>query len=157
LNAASPFAGRWDIAIKSGAETYPDWLEVTESGGTLQARVQPKDGSVKPVTSVKTEGSHLLVAFPLRNRKGNWDLTVSGERISGTQKMEPGEAGEVTGIRAPALKRPAPKDWAKPEQLFNGKDLSGWEPMGKGSNNWSASEGALLNANKGANLKTTRK
>src|SRR5262249_13048359 len=103
LNAASPFAGRWDIMIKSGAGAYPDWLEVTENGGALQARVQPRDGSVKPVTSVKAEGSHLLVAFPWGNRKVSWDLTVSGDRISGSQKMEPGDAGEVSGVRAPTL------------------------------------------------------
>jgi hypothetical protein len=63
LHAASPFAGRWDITIKSATETYPDWLEVTENGGSLTARVQPKDGSVHSVKSVSVEGSHLLVAF----------------------------------------------------------------------------------------------
>ena len=37
----------------------------------------------------------------------------------------------VTGVRAPALKRPMPKSWSKPEWLFNGKGLTGWEPLRK--------------------------
>jgi hypothetical protein len=41
--------------------------------------------------------------------------------------------------------------------LFNGKDLAGWEPMGTAANQWVAKDGVLLNQNKGANLKSTRK
>ncbi len=157
LSAASPFAGRWDITIKSPAETYPDWLEVTESGGSLKARVQPKDGSVHPVTSIKEENSHLLVAFNWSNRTINWDLTASGDKISGSQKSSRGESADVSGVRAPALKRAAPKAWSNPEPLFNGKDLTGWEPLGAGKNNWEAQDGILVNTARGANLRTVRK
>src|SRR5579862_3413007 len=97
LQAASPFAGRWDITIKSGSETYPDWLEVTDNGGSLKARVQPKDGSVEPVSSVKEDGGHLLVVFRWSNRTMNWDLTESAGRISGSQKSSRGESAEVAG------------------------------------------------------------
>ena len=157
LNAASPFAGRWDITIKSANETYPDWLEVIESGGTLQARVQPKDGSVHPVKSVSVDGSHLLVAFAWGSRTMNWDLTASGNSLTGSQKSSRGETAEVSGVRAPALKRDVPKAWTNPEPLFNGKDLTGWEPMAPGTSHWEAQSGVLVNVAKGANLKTARK
>ena len=156
LNAASPFAGRWDVTIKSSTETYPDWLEVTETGGALHARIQPKDGSVHPVTSVKAEGSHLTVVFSWSRRVQTWDLTASGDRLTGTQKSEPGGTAEIAGVRAPALKHPAPKAWTNPEPLFNGKDLTGWEPMDPTKNHWEAKGGELVNVTRGANLKTTR-
>jgi hypothetical protein len=156
-SAASPFAGRWDLTIKSGAETYPDWLEVTDSGGSLKARVQPKDGSVHPVTSVKEENGHLLVAFEWSKRTLNWDLTAFGNKVSGSQKSSRGESAEVTGVRAPALKKDMPKAWSAPEPLFNGKDLSGWEPMEPSKSHWEVQNGELVNVTRGSNLKTTRK
>src|SRR5579872_2240262 len=138
LNAASPFAGRWDLTITSAKGTYPDWLEVTETGGGLQARVQPKDGSVHAVSSVKVDDMQLLVEFKWGEQTIHWDLTTFGNRIKGSQKAsKDGDAG-VTGERAPVLKRPTPKAWTKPEPLFNGKDLTGWEPMGSATNNWVA-------------------
>ena len=157
LHAATPFAGRWDITIKSANETYPDWLEVTENGGTLAARIQPKDGSVHPVSSVKVEGAHLLVSFDWSRRTMNWDLTAQGDRLTGTQKSSQGETADVSGVRAPALKKPMPKSWSKPEPIFNGKDLSGWEPMDPANNHYQVQDGVLVNVARGSNLKSTRK
>ena len=50
-----------------------------------------------------------------------------------------------------------PKAWRDPEPLFNGNDLTGWEPSDPANNHWVAQEGTLLNETRGANLKTTRK
>ena len=71
------------------------------------------------------------------------------------------------GVRAPKLDRPMPKKWTKPRPLFNGKDLTGWEPIGNVDNNkWVARDGELVNDNPevhgqrgpgAANLKTTEK
>ena len=42
--------------------------------------------------------------------------------------------------------------------LFNGKDLTGWEPIGDAKNShWGVKDGLLVNEQHGANLKTTRK
>ncbi|SRR5579883_933634 len=156
LQAASPFAGRWDVTVTTPAGTYPDWLEVTDNGGTLSARIQPKDGSVHPVTSVKADGGHLLVVFEWSRRTMNWDLTASGTKLTGSQKSSRGETAGISAVPAPALKRSAPKAWSSPEPLFNGKDLTGWEPMDPPNNHWQASAGELVNVAKGSNLKTAR-
>jgi hypothetical protein len=157
LHAASPFAGRWDLTIKSAQETYPDWLEVTETGGTLQARVQPKDGSVHPVSSVKAENGHLLVSFEWSRRTLNWDLSAQGNKISGTQKSSRGDTAEVDGVRAPSLKHPEPKAWSAPEPIFNGKDLTGWEPFDPAASHWTVQNGEMVNVTRGSNLRSTRK
>jgi hypothetical protein len=62
----------------------------------------------------------------------------------------------VIGVRAPALNRPEPKSWSAPEPLFNGKDLTGWEPLDPAHNHWLAKNGELINEAHGANLRTTR-
>jgi len=60
-----------------------------------------------------------------------------------------------------------PKAWAAPVAIFNGKDLTGWEPIGNVQNNkWVARNGELVNDNPvvegqrgpgAANIKTTQK
>jgi hypothetical protein len=158
LAQKNPFLGRWDLTITAGQDTYPDWMEVTESGGKLDALIQPRSGGAGHASEVKLDGSRLHVA--LRGGKGpaiTWDLTAEGDKLTGAIKRGDAESGRITGARAPALNRPMPASWTDPEALFNGKDLSGWEPMGTAPNHWVAKDGDLLNETKGANLRSTRK
>jgi hypothetical protein len=150
---ASPFLGRWDLYVATQRGRTPDWLEVTQSGGALAARYQPGGGASQPMQGVKVDASHLILTV---NRATTWDLTVSGDQISGVQKSGENETAKLEGVRAPALKRGAPAAWTAPEPLFSGKDLTGWEPTGA-NNKWAAVNGELVNAERGANLKSTRK
>ncbi len=152
--AENPFAGRWDINVTAGNTTYPSWMEVLGRDGALKVRVQPRGGSVYPASEARMENSHLLVKL---NGNATWDLTADGNKISGTQKRGDAASAQVSGVRAPALKRNPPRAWTNPEPLFNGKDLTGWEPVGNAANHWVARDGVLLNETKGANLRTTRK
>jgi hypothetical protein len=156
--AGNPFAGRWDLTLTpqaAGQSSWPQWMELVDSGSGPQVRVQPRGGGVFPVKDVKTEGSHLTLGLPGGVK---WELDIAGDRITGTQKRGDAVNAQVAGVRAPALKRPMPKAWTKPEPIFNGKDLTGWEPTAaNATNNWVADNGVLLNKAHGANLKTTRK
>ena len=159
LTAANPFAGRWDMTVTTPNSTYPGWMELVEKDGKPQVRVQPRAGSVHPVSGVRMEGSHLiLVVSPAEGNRpeSTWDLTASGDHLTGTVKRGDTVAGQLAGVRAPALHRPEPKAWTNPEPLFDGKDLTGWEPDNPANNHWVARDGALLNETKGANLKSTR-
>ncbi len=156
----NPFAGRWDMSITMANATYPSWMEVIDKDGAPQVRVQPRGGSVHPVTGARIEGSRLIVPISpaAANPESTWELTLSGDRLTGTQKRGDSAAGQVAGVRAPELKRSAPKAWTTPEALFNGKDLTGWEPTDPAAeNHWVVQDGVLLNETKGANLRTTRK
>ena len=151
---SNPFAGRWDFTVTTPASTYPSWLELVDNNGTLQARVQPKGGSVKPVQEAKLAGSHLLLTLA-----GNamWDLEASGNHLTGIQKKGDQETGKLAGVRAPVLDRKPPASWTTPEPIFNGRDLTGWVPDLPEKNHWVAKAGVLLNEEHGANLRTTRK
>ena len=86
-----------------------------------------------------------------------WELEAQGDNLVGVQKRGD-KTQPLTGVRAPELKRPQPKAWTKPEALFNGKDLSGWEPIGDpAKSHWTVKDGLLVNEANGANLKGTRK
>ena len=111
------------------------------------------------------EGKYILidpaVEWPNNNAKGpatTWDLDEKGGRITGVQKRGDTVIGDLSGVRAPALDHKPPKDWTAPEPIFNGKDLTGWEPTDPAAaNHWIVKDGELVNETKGANLKTTRK
>ncbi len=158
--ADSPFAGRWDMTITSPKATYPGWLQVTENNGKTEFMVQPREGHAYMTTGA-IDGSRLhVVVAPAgtHSPETTWDLTVSGHKLSGTETRGDVKA-EVVGVPAPKLDRPMPAAWTAPKPIFNGKDLSGWEPFGGGrhpKNNWVAKDNTLLNTAGGANLKTTR-
>jgi hypothetical protein len=97
-----------------------------------------------------------------------WELTSPGpDKIAGVEMRGETTGPSLAGVRAPKLDRKMPKKWAKPVALFNGKDLTGWEPIGNVKNSkWVARDGELINDNPevpgvknpgAANIKTTAK
>ena len=153
----SPFVGRWDFNI---GENKANWLGVTEKGGGLEIWFQPTGGHVHPVKDFQVNGSHLsLPVAPASARRPamTWELDAKDGKLVGTQKQGD-ETVALTGVRAPELKSSEPKTWSKPESLFDGKDLNGWEPVGNGAqSHWVVKDGDLLNEVRGANLRSTRK
>jgi hypothetical protein len=155
----NPFVGRWDFNITTPNGTRASWLGVTEKGGNLEVWFQPTGGNVYQVKDFKVDGSHMTL--PVSRASGNrpamtWELDASDGKLTGVQKRGENTVA-LTGVRAPELKRSVPKAWTKPEPLFNGKDLNGWEPIGDTANNhWVVQDGLMVNEAHGANLKTTR-
>ncbi len=150
----NPFLGRWDLNVtQPNGTAYPDWIEVTRTGGGLAARIQPRGGGAFVAEGVQMEGSRLVVTARQGTR---WELAVEGGKLVGSIKHGETSQGTIAGVRAPLLDRPMPKAWTNPEPIFNGKDLSGWEPFGN-ANHWTVKNGDLLNEEHGANLRSTRK
>ena len=133
---ADPFAGRWDIEVSpagANASVYPDWMEVAETNEATTMRIQPRGGGAFAVTEFKVAGSHLSATWPHNNSKSpatTWDLDVTENRLSGTERRGGRVVAYLSGVRAPALDRKPPAIWSEPRSLFNGKDLAGWEPVG---------------------------
>jgi hypothetical protein len=157
--SSNPFVGRWDFTIETATGIGANWLGVTDKAGNVEIWFQPTGGHVHPVKDFKLEGSHL--SFPISEAHGNrpavtWDLDAANGKLTGVQK---GGAKEIalTGVRAPALHRSEPKAWTDPEPLFNGKDLTGFKPIGSAASHWVVKDGILVNEAHGANLMTTRK
>lgn len=157
---SSPFAGRWNFNIQTPAGQRASWLGISDRGGTLVVWYQPTGGNVFELKDVKLEGGKLVLTIPAAGptRAATiWELEARGDRLVG--QMRRGDVSTpLEGKRAPELKRPEPKAWSGPRPLFNGRDLSGWEPAGNPANShWKAVHGELVNEKLGSNLKTTEK
>ncbi len=162
---SKPFLGRWNVVVTPATgNPFPQWLELIEKDGKLEGRVQPRGGGWRPLTSAGMNSGKMVVAV------GNirWELTSPGpEKIAGVEMRGETAGPSLAGVRAPKLDRKMPRKWAKPVALFNGKDLTGWEPIGNVKNSkWVARDGELVNDNPevpgvknpgAANIKTTAK
>ncbi len=158
--AKSPFEGRWNFNVTTPGGNRANWLGITEKAGNLEVWFQPTGGNVYQVKEVKASGSHLTLGLSAAAGKRlalTWEIDAAGDQLNVVQKRGDSTT-KMTGVRAPELKRAEPKVWNKPEPLFNGKDLTGWEPMGDPKNSpWVVKDGYLVNMTKGANLQSTRK
>ncbi len=155
----SPYQGRWDMVLTMpDGSTQPRWMDYVEGRDPL-IRIQPRGGSVHAAYDVDVDGSHITLVMEKATDKHaatTWDLKIKNKVITGTQKTGD-QIATIKGVKAPELRRDeAPKVWTKPEAIFNGHDLTGWEPIGSAKNNWIAEDGNLVNTAHGANLKTTR-
>jgi hypothetical protein len=164
------FLGRWDMTVTPATGTpYPQWMELTENGGKIEGRVQPRGGAWRPIVGANLESGKLVVAVSAGGRGPavSWVLaSSSADKLAGVEKRGEEAGPTLVGVRAPKLDRPMPKQWSKPQALFDGKDLTGWEPIGNVTNNkWIARDGELVNDNPettprgpgAANIKTTAK
>ena len=160
-NPNNPFLGAWDFNIPtSNGGNSASWLGIYDDHGPTEVWYQPTGGNHYQISEFKINGSHISITISPASATRPammWELDASdgkltGFQVRGDQKMP------LTGEASPALDRPAPKAWGKPEPLFNGKDLTGWEPIGDvAHNNWSVKDGILVNSAHGANLKSTQK
>jgi hypothetical protein len=157
-----PFAGRWDLTVKTSATAaYPAWIEVIDKEGKPAVRFQGRGGSVRPVDEVKLDGTRLtLTISPAAEDRPAvlWELNINKNNlITGAIKRGQESAGQIAGERAPELKTKPPKAWTAPQSLFNGKDLSWWEPGSPAENHWVLRDGELVNEEAGSNLRTVGK
>ncbi len=156
----NPLVGRWDFNLPGPGTLKSNWVGVTEKSSAFEVWFQPTGGHVEIRPDAKVVGSHLSFTIAAANDKGpatTWDLDAVDGKLTGVQKQGD-KVIPLVGTRAPELKRAAPKAWSTPESLFNGKDLTGWEPMGDPTKSkWVVKEGLLVNEDHGANLMSTKK
>src|ERR1700693_2760455 len=144
---ADSFTGRWDLVVTpkaANAKIYPDWMEVGTKDGAPAVRIQPRSGSAFYAKEFKVDGTHLNVQWA--NGTPTWDLEIQGDKGSATEKHKDTAVSTRPGVRAPLLKHNPPKAGTAAEPIFNGKDLTGWEPTDPAATNrYVAKDGELLN------------
>lgn len=158
--AKNPFAGRWDLTIKTATETYPSWLEFVTTGDGLRVRIVGRVASVHPAEDVEQNNSKVSFTSSEwfgKPMKVSWELSVREDKLAGTQRREDGVIGQITGVPAPALKRMIPAVWSDPQPLFDGKDMAGWIPDVASKNHWKVEDAAFVNEAPGANIRTRRR
>ena len=153
----SPVIGRWDLTVQGAEGPFPSWLEIRLSGNrTLVGQFVARFGSTRPVSRIEVAGSTIRFTIPPQWEAEDSDITIEGtlddDRLSGWMTGAGGSRLTWTAVRAPVLHRSAAPRWGAPIRLFNGVDLTGWEAMGRGPNQWRVIKGVLTSAAAGANL-----
>ena len=146
------FLGRWDMTVTPATgKPYPQWMELTDTGGKIEGRIQPRGGAWHPIVGAQMQSGKLVVVVGEAGSgpETNWEITSAGSgKLAGIEKHGDADGPLLAGARAPSLDRPMPRKWTKSRPLFDGKDLKGWEPIGNVENNkWVARDGELVNDN----------
>ncbi len=160
--ASQPFLGRWDLTLTTPGREYPSWLEITEEGGQLKARLTSRWGHARPLPKVELSQGQITFVSPKEEEDRKDDMVfvgkLSGKTLMGTTTGPDGTPWQWTGERAPDLKRKHEPIWGKPIQLFNGKDLSGWHPSDPNATAmWKVEDGTLVSPGHGPELITDAK
>jgi hypothetical protein len=153
--------GRWDLTVIEDGRERASWLEIEVSGyKTLVGRFVASGGSARPVSKIILEQNKFSFAIPPQWEKEEKDMVFEGEPtaegIKGVIHSSGGKDYPFTGVRAPLLAGKKKVVWKKPVQLFNGKDLTGWEVDGK-KNQWIVQNGELISPGSGSNIITKEK
>lgn len=155
-----PLEGRWNLTISQEGTDLPSWLEVMHSGNnTLIGRFTYAFGSARPVAEVKKFGDVFQFQIPPQWEPGAADMEFQfemiGEGLEGTMVYTNGKTYSWTGQRAPELPYYDDQKMGKKIDLFNGKNLDGWEI--KEGNQWKVVDGILTSNASGVNLVSKEK
>jgi Domain of Unknown Function (DUF1080) len=151
------FLGRWDLTLKTPGHDSPSWLEITQEGGQLKARMVSRWGHARPLPKVEISNGQITFGSPKEEEDRKDDMVfsgkLSGNTLVGTTTGPDGTPWQWTGVRAPSLKRTSAPQWGKPMQLFNGKDLAGWKMSDpKATAVWTVENGTLVSPGHGPEL-----
>jgi len=155
------YLGRWDLTLKAPDRVYPSWLDVSEQGGTLKARMVGRWGHAHALNNVEFANGRLTFASPKEEEGTPADIRfegkLTGNTLSGTVSGLKGGTWHWTGVRAPELKANEHPKWGKEIRLFDGKDLTGWKPSGPSKVAWKVENGLLVSPGRGPELITDAK
>ncbi|MGD0500119.1 MAG: DUF1080 domain-containing protein [Bryobacteraceae bacterium] len=178
LAADSDFNGRWDIkTIQPQPRAW--WVELNGVGTASPSGrfVSAYGGAMNDINTITVSNGELrFVIIPPASRGGRETQNKEEPRLGPyvyTARLVSGKLegaftreGQTTppvrwtGVRAPAITDKDDGAWkeGKPIALFNGKDLSGWQPLHRDVEmKWSVVDGILRNAPPTTDILTTQK
>ena len=113
---------------------------------------------------VEITGDELTVTMQKEDPEADWSERtppvlkgkIEGDRLVGTGTSWRDAPFTFTGERAPDRLEGSDRavEWGEPIELFNGKDMTGWETIGDRTSEWKAEDGLMVNAKSGANIRT---
>jgi hypothetical protein len=172
------FNGRWNITVPQESRSRAWWLEI-EGAGTKQLKgrfVGAPGGGLYEIPEISIAGGELVFAFTRRyalpgeqaaygqipERRATYRARLEGGKLAGSFEVDGHPETRLAwfGERAPAIADKDDGTWKEdaPVELFNGRDLTGWQPLIPGKElGWSVQNGILTNADGANNLVSERK
>jgi hypothetical protein len=162
------FNGRWNIQPSGMRRAW--WLEIT-GAGTPQLKgkfVGAPGGQLDEIPKLSIRKGELRFEFERKWRIGNkarqargvWTARLKDDKLVGLFRLPGQPPVSWVGERAPVINERDDGTWrpGQPIELFNGKDLSGWIPIGRpGEVRWMVKDGILVNEAPAPNLMTEAK
>jgi hypothetical protein len=172
--AGQDFAGRWDITVSDAGQTKAWWLDLGPAGSGQGFFVGAPDGWKDEVHDIAIKDGELHFTVQWENRPpqtGVFTARLVDGKLQGDFTLQGKPRVTWTGRRSPMIPDKDDGTWreGKPIQLFNGKDLSGWEPKhgpevytppppaDPAEWGWSAQDGLLSTRGSGTSLGTLAK
>jgi hypothetical protein len=138
----------WWLEVVGAGTDAPKGRFVGAPGGQLDdiPKISIYDGELRFVFE-----RHYRNKDPRSLQKGLYWARFEGGKLKGTFEIEgdPATYLEWTGSRAPALPEKDDGTWKRgdPVQLFNGKDMTGWQSLAPGkAHGWTIKDGAMTNS-----------
>jgi hypothetical protein len=156
-SAQDGFFGRWNLTVRGDQSGWGGWVELSRTGEKPTLRVLGRVGNAKPVEDFDLTGNRLTFStkeYFQQTERVDYDLTVEGDRLTGTAQRESGKRMEISGVRAPLLKRDPPKRWGPPVALLEGAGLGNWQSVSGDLASWTLKDGVLANNGKAPNLRS---
>ena len=174
ISAGQDFAGRWDVTVADQGQPKAWWLELGPAGSGQGRFVGAPNGGIDPLNdfTVKDGELHFTVQWERKPPlNGVFTARLVDGKLQGDFTLEGKPRLTWTGKRSPVMADKDDGTWreGKPIQLFNGKDLSGWEPKhapevytqppstDPAEWGWSAQDGLLSTKGRGTSLGTQAK
>src|SRR5262245_35129234 len=134
----SAYLGRWDLTLESPDREYASWLEITQQNGAVRARMVSRWGHDRWLPTAELVNGRIKFVSPKEEEAAAahmiFEGALSGQLLVGKVNGPDGAVWTWRGERAPALEPARSPQWGQPVALFNGKDLSGWQPSDSHAN-----------------------
>ena len=149
--------GRWDITVPQESRARAWWLEVTGAGTpALKGRfVGFPGGDMNDIPQLVIQNEELRFSFDYTDHRSgkpmHLDYTArcaADSKLSGVRRSSDGEVLKWMGVRAPAIEEKDDGSWRDGTvvDLFNHKDLSGWQGLIPNlALGWNVKDGAMAN------------
>lgn len=166
------FNGRWNITPASDARKRAWWLEVNGAGTSKMTGrfVSALRGDMNVIENLTLRDGTLHFSFERPEGQGPsksvaklmYSAKLVKGQLEGVYEIEgrPQTKMQWTGRRAPAIADKEDGKWKQGAavNLFNGKDLSNWEPMIPGKAlGWQVKDGVMVNEAGANNLVSREK
>src|SRR3984893_15819666 len=93
--SAQPSLGRWDLTLKTPVRESPSWLEISQEGGELKARLVSRWGHARPLPKVEVTNGRITFVSPKEDEERKDDMVFEG-KLSGSTLVGTTTGPDVT-------------------------------------------------------------